>query len=112
MSDIAVAMTTEIQPPPERKPRKTKAKSDPSRQPRGPARPHRALPEDVLASRTAKLMARLEKAKKQHEATRLLLTKYAHERFYRERDAIQNAATESAPPGPPALSDDPTPLPS
>ncbi len=111
MSEIAVAMTTAIEPPVQ-KPRKTKPKAGSTRPQRGPARPYRSLPEDVLAARTAKLTTRLEKAKKQHDSSRVLLTKYAHERFYREKDAIQNAnAVEPAPPGPPALSDESTPVP-
>lgn len=103
MSEIAVAMAPELEPPAKR-PRKTKLKAGAT--PRGPARPYRALPDDVLVSRTDKLTARLEKAKKQHETTRLLLTKYAHERFYREKDAIQLATAEAAPPGPPALNNE------
>lgn len=103
MSEIAVAMAPELEPPPKR-PRKTKVK--PGTTPRPPARPYRALPDDVLTSRTTRLTARLEKAKKQHETTRLLLTKYAHERFYREKDAIQQAETETAPAGPPALNNE------
>lgn len=106
MSEIAVAMTTALEPPIQ-KLRKTKS----PRPQRGPARPYRSLTEEVLASRTSKLTTRLEKAKKQHETTRVILTKYAHERFYRERDAIQNAAAEPAPTGPPALRDDLAPAP-
>ncbi len=111
MSEIAVAMTTAIEPPVQ-KPRKTKPKPGSTRVPRGPARPYRSLPEEALSARTAKLTVRLEKAKKQHETTRVILTKYAHERFYREKDAILNTApAEPAPAGPPALPDDPTPPP-
>ena len=106
MSEIAVAMAPELEPPAKR-PRKTKLK--PGATPRAPARPYRALPDEVLTSRTARLTARLEKAKKQHETTRLLLTKYAHERFYREKDAIQLATVEPAPTGPPALNSELTP---
>jgi hypothetical protein len=108
MSEIAVAMTTEIEPPPEgkksRKPRKKTA--GPPRIKHGVVRPYRSLQADVLANRIAKLTTRLEKAKKQHEATRHLLTKYAHERFYRDKEALEAAQPDLAPPGPPSLQND------
>lgn len=107
-------MTTEIEPPPEgKKPRKPRNKNAPPRvKHHGISRPYRSLPADVLAVRTAKLTTRLEKAKKQHESTRLLLTKYAHESFYRDKEALEAAQqAEPPPPGPPALRDDLDPPP-
>lgn len=102
MTDIAVAMATAIEPP---EPPKSKAKRKPTHPlRRGPARPYRKLAQDLLQTRIKRLTERLERVKRQHESTRLQLTKYAHEQFYRERDAIQNARPEeSAPPGPPPL---------
>lgn len=104
MTDIAVAMATAIEPPqpPMSKGKKRKA---PTVLRRGPARPYRKLSPELLESRTKRLSERLERVKRQHESTRLQLTKYAHEQFYRERDAIQNARQEEepAPPGPPPL---------
>jgi len=100
-------MTTESEPPPEgkksRKPRK-KTAGPPMRARNGAPRPYRSLQADVLAVRITKLTTRLEKAKKQHETTRQLLTKYAHESFYRDKEALE--ATQPAPPGPPALHND------
>jgi hypothetical protein len=108
MSEITVAMTTEIEPPPEgkksRKPRKKTTAGPSTRARNGAPRPYRSLQADVLAGRITKLTTRLEKAKKQHETTRQLLTKYAHESFYRDKEALE--ATQPAPPGPPALQND------
>ena len=100
-------MTTEIEPPPAgRKPRKPRNKNAPPRAKMGISRPYRTLPAEVLAVRTSKLTTRLEKAKRQHEATRLLLTKYAHESFYRDKEALEATQAEPVPPGPPALRDE------
>jgi hypothetical protein len=55
---------------------------------RKPARPHRKLAKEILDQRITKLTKRLERFKSQHEATRITLTRYAHERFYREEEAI------------------------
>jgi hypothetical protein len=109
-AEHAVAMVTAIDPP---QPPKSRNKALPAGtlRKKGAPRPYRKVVEDVLASRIAKLSERLEKAKKQHESARVLLTKYAHERFYRERDAIVQAGPTVEPPaGPPAL-DNTLPLP-
>jgi ribosomal protein S15P/S13E len=88
MSEVAVAIVPEIQPPPAgRKPSKKRAAS--GQPPRPPARPYRKIDAEVLASRIARLTTRIEKTKRQHESTRVLLTKYAHEKFYREKEAIE-----------------------
>jgi hypothetical protein len=66
--------------------------------PRPPPRPYKTLTTEVLAFRINRLTARLDKAKRQHETTRSLLTKYAHERFFRERETIELAAAAPEPP--------------
>jgi hypothetical protein len=101
MNEIAVAMATEIEPPVQPKSR-NKAFPPGTLRKKGAPRPYRRVSEEVLATRIEKLTERLERAKKQHEAARLMLTKYAHERFYREKDAIQNPVVE-LPAGPPPL---------
>jgi hypothetical protein len=109
MSEIAVAMTTEIEPPPEgKKPRKPRKNSNgqPVRTRTGISRPYKTLQADVLAVRISKLTTRLEKAKKQHETTRKLLTKYAHESFYRDKEVLESAQTDVVPDGPPSLRND------
>ena len=96
-------MVTAIDPP---QPPKSKNKAFPpgTLRKKGAPRPYRKVAEDVLASRISKLTERLDKAKKQHESARVLLTKYAHERFYREQDAIVQAGPSVEPPaGPPPL---------
>jgi len=108
MSEIAVAITTEIEPPAEgkksRRPRKRNA-NRPLKKKNGVHRPYRSLPADVLSIRVAKLTTRLEKVKKQHETTRLLLTKYAHESFYRDKEALESAQEQPQPPELPTLPD-------
>jgi hypothetical protein len=99
MTEIAVAINTEIDPP---KQKQTKGKRNPKsgaveKKLRNPPRPHRRLEDDVLAQRIAKLTERLNRTRKQHENTRLLLTKYAHERYFREKDALQAARPEDLP---------------
>ena len=81
----SIALASEIIPPAveEKRPRGKSGK------PRAPPRPYKKITSEVLASRIQRLTLRIDKAKKQHEATRLLLTKYAHERFFREREAIE-----------------------
>jgi ribosomal protein S15P/S13E len=99
MTEIAVAMTTEIEPPPEgKKPRKPRKKTNgqPVRTRTGIPRPYRTLQADVLTVRISKLTTRLEKAKKQHETTRQLLTKYAHESYYREKEVLDAAQPDVA----------------
>jgi hypothetical protein len=94
MSEIAVAITTEIEPLSPKRPKRGVHRK------KGVARPYRRVPEDVLAVRIDRLTERLERVRKQHESTRTLLTKYAHERHYREKDAIAKSAADilSAPP--------------
>jgi hypothetical protein len=107
MNDVAVAMGAEIDPPvpTASKSRKARAPSTPGvPRKKGASRPYRKISAEVLAERITKLTTRLQKAKKQHESTRVLLTKYSHERFYRDREAIESAA-EEAPPAPAALDD-------
>lgn len=105
-------MTTEIEPPPEgKKSRKPRTRPGPAKHKHGVPRPYRSLPAEVLASRTARLTTRLEKAKKQHESTRLLLTKYAHESFYRDKEALEAAQTAPNPPTLPELRDELEPPP-
>ena len=94
MSEIAVAIKTEIEPMSPKAPKRGGIRK------KGVARPYRRVPEDVLACRINRLTERLERVRKQHECTRTLLTKYAHERHYREKDAIAKSAADilSAPP--------------
>jgi t-SNARE complex subunit (syntaxin) len=97
MADMAIAITAEIDPP-QRKARKNSGKGPQGEQKhRKPARPHRKLAQEILDQRITKLTKRLERFKSQHEATRVTLTRYAHERFYREKEAIQNAQSEAPP---------------
>jgi hypothetical protein len=102
MTDMVVAMATAIEPP---APVKSRNKRKPAAiLRRGPPRPYKKLAAELLETRIKRLTDRLERVKRQHESARLQLTKYAHEQFYRERDAIQNARQEEpAPPGPPPL---------
>jgi hypothetical protein len=63
-----LALATEMQPPPEPKRRDKKWRTHPrpnSLTRRGPPRPYKRLPEDVLNTRISKLTARLDRAKKQ-----------------------------------------------
>lgn len=87
MSEITVAIASEINPPPE--PKKSKKARPSSGKKRGPARPYRKITDDILAQRIKRLSERLERSKKQHDSARALLTKYSHERLYRDKDAIQ-----------------------
>jgi hypothetical protein len=87
MSEITAAIATEINPPVA--PTKTKRpRQPPSGRSRGPPRPYRRIAEEVLAARIVRLTTRIERVKKQHESTRILLTKYAHERFFRDHEAV------------------------
>jgi hypothetical protein len=83
-ASIAVALAPEVLPPADDK----RARSRPGK-PRPPPRPYKKITAEILAARIQRLTQRLDRAKKQHESTRLLLTKYAHERFFREREAIE-----------------------
>jgi hypothetical protein len=69
MSDsLSLALSAELEPPPEPKSKAKKNKSSPSSAPklkRGPPRPHRRLPDDVLTTRVERLRKRLERARKQ-----------------------------------------------
>ena len=102
MTDIAVALATAIEPP---APKRSKGKRKPATAlRRGPARPYKKLAQELLQTRIKRLSERLDRVRRQHESTRLQLTKYAHEEFYRERDAIQSAQQETpAPAEPPPL---------
>jgi hypothetical protein len=64
--------------------RKTKSKIDKPK--RGPARPHRRLPIDVLDLRIAKLQKRLERAKTQTEDASRHVEGYLRERDFREKE--------------------------
>ena len=72
------------------KPKHPRVKKDPSLQKekkkRGPARPHRRLTEDVLASRIEKLQKRHEKAKGQLEEAARHLDGYQREKQMRESE--------------------------
>ena len=97
MADIAASIVSEIEPPPEGKKRKKNPPMNKMVPKRGPARPYRKIPEDVLSARLKRLTDRIDKIKKQHESVRVLLTKYSHERFYRDKDAIKNAQEDALP---------------
>ena len=89
MNELSVAIASEINPPPE--PKRAKKPRNPSAPKRGPARPYRKITDETLAQRIERLSKRIERSKKQHEAARGLLTKYSHERMYRDKEAIQSA---------------------
>lgn len=68
-SSIALALTAELEPAPERKRQSKKGSragltTEPKLK-RGPPRPHRRLPDDVLTMRVDRLRKRLERARKQ-----------------------------------------------
>jgi len=84
-ADIAVAIAPEVVPTGEKK---KKTRSAPGTK-RPPARPYKKISKDVLETRIAKLTARVQKTKRQHESAQTLLTKYAQESFYREKDVLQ-----------------------
>lgn len=111
MTDVAVAIGTEIDPPVQPKSRNSRLLPGTLRKKCLP-RPYRKITPEVLAERITKLTTRLQKAKKQHETSRVLLTKYSHERFYRDREAIEAAgaapAGEEGPAALPALPADET----
>jgi hypothetical protein len=94
MSAVTSAIASELIPPAE--PSIKQSAKDRSKK-RGPARPYRKLNEEVLSARILRLTTRIERVKRQHESTRILLTKYAHERFYRDKEALE-AADSSQPP--------------
>lgn len=133
---MTLALSAELEPPPEPKSKAKRGKGGRpegtrggrSKNKRGPARPHRRLAEELLASRIKKLNDRLERARKQvlppirylpnechaliwdpvdgwqHEDTRRLLTKYLHESTYRLRETLasqqQQPPLDSIPPLP------------
>ena len=78
--------------PPRKTP--TAGKSKKSGAKRGPARPFRKLPQEVLDGRIGKLESRIRRASTQLEEAKGYLTKYAVEREYRQRDAPAPAASE------------------
>ena len=90
MSELSAAIATEIDPPSEPKPSK-RSKRNPNAKKRGPARPYRKISDETLTGRIKRLTDRIERAKKQHESARSLITKYSHERLYRDKDAIEGA---------------------
>jgi hypothetical protein len=97
-TDLAIDVSTELDPPPEPKRRDKKWRKHPrpgAQTRRGPPRPYRRLPEETLAVRIKKLTDRMEKARKQHEDSRLILTKYSHERTYRLREALLNTPPDT-----------------
>jgi hypothetical protein len=98
VTDLAVEVSAELEPPPEPKRRDKKWRKHPrpgAQTRRGPPRPYRRLPEETLGVRIKKLTDRMEKTRKQHEDARLILTKYSHERTYRLREALLNAPPDS-----------------
>lgn len=91
MSDIVSALAPEVLPPPplEKKKRvKRLADAGQPRKKRGPPRPYRKIDDATLIKRTERLTKRIERVKKQHESTRTLLTKYVHEKFYRDKELL------------------------
>jgi hypothetical protein len=101
MSEIAACLVSEIEPPPEGKQRKKQPPQNKMVPKRGPPRPYRKIPEEVLTTRLKRLTDRIDKIKKQHESTRVLLTRYSHERYYRDKEAIKNAQEDVLPSHPP-----------
>jgi hypothetical protein len=98
-TDLAVDVSTELNPPPEAKKKDKKWRQHPrpgAQTKRGPPRPYRRLPEETLEGRIKKLTDRMEKARKQHEDARLILTKYSHERTYRQREALLNTPPDAS----------------
>lgn len=72
---------------PDEKPKKSKkAKPDPTKPKRGPARPYRKLAQDILNVRIAKLEKRLDRAKNQAREAEGFLTKYTREQGFRAED--------------------------
>lgn len=70
MSQMTAELTAELNAPPEPKSRQKRAKKDPATGQRvvgkrGPARPYRKLPDELLTLRVTKLTSRLERVKKQ-----------------------------------------------
>jgi len=100
-----LALASELNPPPQpvKKDKKWRRHPRPAaKTKRGPPRPYRRLEEEVLGNRISKLTARMDKAKTQHEETRVLLLRYTHERAYRAQDPPAEAAAEPPAEGPPA----------
>ena len=95
MSELSAAIASEIDPPAAPKLSK-RSKRDPNAKKRGPARPYKKITDETLATRIKRLTDRMERAKKQHESARNLVTKYSHERLYRDKDAIEGV-NETAP---------------
>jgi hypothetical protein len=99
-TNLAIDVSNELEPPPEVKRKDKKWRTHPrpgSKTKRGPPRPHRRIPEDVLNLRIKKLTERMEKARKQHEDARGILTKYSHERTYRLRESLLNTPADQEP---------------
>lgn len=107
MSDLTTALAPELMPPPPKRKPRAKRLAGESAKKRGPPRPYRKVTDDVLCKRTERLTKRMERVKRQHESTRTLLTKYAHERFYRDKEALaQGADAKEDPPTIPPLPSD------
>lgn len=94
MSELIAAIASEIDPPAPPKQSK-RSKRNPSAKKRGPARPYKKIPDETLSARIKRLTERMERAKKQHETARALVTKYSHERLYRDKDAIEEGGTQA-----------------
>jgi hypothetical protein len=98
MTDLAIDVSAELDPPPEPKSREKKWRKHPrpgAQTKRGPPRPYRRISEETLNTRIKKLTDRMEKNRKQHEDARVILTKYSHERTYRLREALLNAPPDA-----------------
>jgi hypothetical protein len=93
----SVTLPASADAPSAKAPRKASSSSKASRKTgakRGPARPFRKLPQEVLDGRIGKLESRIRRASTQLEEAKGYLTKYAVEREYRQRDAPVPAASE------------------
>lgn len=66
------------------KPKKAKAKGEKTK--RGPARPYRKLPQDVLELRIQKLKKRIERTTAQAEDGKNFLSKYVREQSFRDSE--------------------------
>lgn len=92
--DLEIASEHNPPPQPVRKDKKWRPHPRPRAQTkRGPPRPYRRIPVETLNTRIAKLTARIDRARKQHEETRTLLIKYVHERAYRTKEALEQTTS-------------------
>jgi hypothetical protein len=81
----------------EKPPPKARGKTDQPKPKRGPARPHRRLPVDVIESRITKLQKRLERAKSQIEDAGRHVEGYLRERDFRAKEADPKADPKAEP---------------